>query len=196
MVKNDVAIITAMSKSFVSVNKNISLLQAKQNEIQNKIIGMNKRVNFNTEAIGQNTTNIELNRSMIKQNESDVSFIKDFMYSSMSPKEQLAALESGVYNTEWGHLKETDPEGYQEKKELLELRADFDTYGKRAIGYAQGALEIANNLGVDLPFDNGDIQAVSSAFNAAGDIMSGNYFAAAVKISSLFGGGKGMMPQR
>ena len=114
-----------------------------------------------------------------------------------TPEEQRQALKEGRYGEDMD----------QEKKEMLELRLDFQTYTDRAFNTAQQVMTIADNLDIDIPEDlkqglhvaqtaTGVASKVLSAAATSGFAAFSGYMGAAVMATSLLKKKKGGINQQ
>jgi len=120
--------------------------------------------------------------------EQGVMFMQQYMFSNMKPREQLAALQQGVFPD----MKPAARRNLEDKISVVKRRADLD---KRMASYLNGAAELvtlAGKLGVDSEIVGEADKMVNMgnvAFSAYQSFSSGNYLGAVNAIAGLFGGG-------
>ncbi|EQC46660.1 hypothetical protein [Bacteriovorax sp. Seq25_V] len=168
--------LNSFGKGLESFGRNLVNLQEEmgvgQREINNKLSKMTGAIEENTKSIGQN-------KKLILENQKDLKFVKDFMFSQMSPAQKLMALKSGAYGNNM----------LEDKKELLLKQLKFQTDVGDFLNGARQISQIASNLGINLgKFDNA-INIGTSAFNAATKLLSPSpdFLGAAVAITGIFG---------
>jgi len=121
------------------------------------------------------------------QTERGVANVQKYLFSTMSPERQLAALRQGWFSG----MDDADREALEKEIELVKKRKEFE---ENVASYLKGAGElynIASNLGVEGPFMEDAAKAIqigNSAFNAYTAFATGNVLGGISAASSIFGG--------
>lgn len=181
-----------ISSSVKGVQDTVEQIQSQivenQNQINNKLGALTNQVSTNFNAILDNGRAIEENRALILENKKDLNFVKDFVYSKLSPTEKLLALENGAYGKNM----------IAEKRELLIKQLSFQANVGDFLNGARQVSQIASNLGLELGPLNDVLGYGEAVFDIASGLMSPspNYLGMAVKVTGLFAGRRDIQGER
>lgn len=119
----------------------------------------------------------------------DVSFIKDYAFSKMTPKEQLAALNSKAFAKKF----KDNPAELARLKQKIQTLADYQDFSDKAQTFLAGSdlvLDLASKFGVSPKVVNKGKKIValaSGAVELGGAIVSGNPMSAISAIGKCLG---------
>lgn len=128
------------------------------------------------------------------KNEKDIGFIHDFMYSRMTPGEQLAALKAGMFD-----LLPKERETRKKQVELVLKRQELDQKMTGFVSSLGSLAQIAGNLGLNPKLTKTLSVAAKvggTGLQALQAFSTGNFLAGIAAISGLFGGGPDIAEQR
>lgn len=182
-----------LKKTKAELKKNISENSDTINKTLNDVSQLKQQLKINADAVSQlaqytaeQTTKFGAELSNIN---SQIEGMQSVMWRSMSPAEQVQALDSGFLpSLKDPHRSEIREEAFRTAKALKtrdDSLAALSTIGEL------GKLAAALGAPVDVYNLNRNIQTATSAVNVAASLATGNYIGALQNMSGLFGDGGG-----
>lgn len=194
-----------MAKKDWEVDQNLTLNQEqiKQNRtnivaIQNTFVEFSKQTQTNFVTMQQTQTRIIEHMSQIsnrvddlekgvEHHTKDISFLQEYTFGKMSPKEQLSALNGGFFPG----MPETERSALQERITLVKDRQELINQTVQVLDGASVLISVAARIGVDPKIVGAAQTAVKiggAAVNVITSITSGNIIGAIGAVAGLFSG--------
>ncbi|MCE5317609.1 MAG: hypothetical protein LLG04_09675 [Parachlamydia sp.] len=132
-------------------------------------------------------------RKMLVQQGRDLSFVKSYLYSKMTPEEKLHALRAGMSG-----LPAAEQEKEEKKMGLIKQQQDFISTSNKVLGGANVVLNVlrgglGKKLGISektiSTFDTA-VKVGETAVNVFASVTTGNWIGAASAVIGLFGSKK------
>lgn len=165
--------LAGLSKSFIEfqneTNKRLNGLTRASQRMYEGLQKLDSRVTENEKRISNLEKNSEQAQVLIKENQENIRFMQMYLYSNMSSRNQLEALDQGWFPKEM-------EKSLREKAELLKAREDFDQAMHDVVDIVSMGTFLAAKWGANpkvLEKIDFTINAIETVGDIANDILSG-----------------------
>lgn len=172
----------SVDKWKTTASAKLTELESMQRRFSSKLDQVQRTVARHDRELQNLKADSDEHRQRIDRNSAELAFLKDMAWSKLSPKEQLQALESGLYGQD---LEDDKRDLLETKLQLQSITADA---AKHLSGVGSFLNATASALNVELPKPVAKALSIGSSLSsAASAFASGEYLSAATAVIGLFG---------